>query len=179
MGQIDNWQVIIDSANGLIPSGNKPLAETMLTNINVDIWLDYTTVSWYQIVITSQLMTRQFPISQLNLSRLILLINWGLVTHINLRKTGQFRKSQNAPVPYPTMLYSEQKCAHFCSEWSIVGYAHFCSEWINVGYETGAFWDWWIRSIVHHCVRLCLLPFHYQPLPKLPLYYWQFGPYKL
>ena len=31
-------------------------------------------------------------------------------------------KSQNAPVPYPTMLHSEQKCTHFCSEWSIVGY---------------------------------------------------------
>ena len=34
----------------------------------------------------------------------------------------QFHKFQNAPVPYPTMLHSEQKCAHFCSEWSIVGY---------------------------------------------------------
>ena len=40
-------------------------------------------------------------------------------------------KSQNAPVPYPTILYSEQKCAHFCSEWSIVGYV------------TGALWDLW------------------------------------
>ena len=40
-------------------------------------------------------------------------------------------KSQNAPVPYPTMLHSEQRCAHFCSEWSIVGYG------------TGAFWDLW------------------------------------
>ena len=38
-------------------------------------------------------------------------------------------KSQNASVPYPTMLDSEQKFVHFCSEWSIVGY------------ETGAFWD--------------------------------------
>ena len=44
-------------------------------------------------------------------------------------------KSQNAPVPYPTMLYSEQKCAHFCSEWSIVGYG------------IGAFWDLWKWSI--------------------------------
>ena len=32
-------------------------------------------------------------------------------------------------VPYPRMLRSEQKCAHFCSEWSIVGYG------------AGAFWD--------------------------------------
>ena len=27
----------------------------------------------------------------------------------------RFNKSQNASVPYPTMLHSEQKCAHFCS----------------------------------------------------------------
>ena len=26
----------------------------------------------------------------------------------------QFHKSQNATVPYPTVLYSEQKCAHLC-----------------------------------------------------------------
>ena len=44
-------------------------------------------------------------------------------------------KSHNAPVPYPTMHHSEQKCAHFCSEWCIVGYG------------TGALWDLWIRSI--------------------------------
>ena len=47
----------------------------------------------------------------------------------------RFHKSQNVPVPYPAMLHSEQKCAHFCSEWSIVGYG------------TGAFWDLWIRLI--------------------------------
>ena len=47
----------------------------------------------------------------------------------------QFHKSQNAPVPYPTMLLSEQKCAHVCSEQSIMGYG------------TGVFWDLWIRSI--------------------------------
>ena len=41
----------------------------------------------------------------------------------------QFHKSQNAPVPYPTMLHSEQKYAHFCSEWSLVEYG------------TYAFWD--------------------------------------
>ena len=47
----------------------------------------------------------------------------------------QFHKSQDASVSYPTMLYSEQKCAYICSEWSIVGYG------------TGAFCDLWIRSI--------------------------------
>ena len=30
-------------------------------------------------------------------------------------------KYHNVPVPYPTMHHSEQKCAHFCSEWCIVG----------------------------------------------------------
>ena len=31
-------------------------------------------------------------------------------------------KSLNAPVQYPMMQYSEQKYAHFCSEWCIVRY---------------------------------------------------------
>ena len=44
-------------------------------------------------------------------------------------------KSQNASVSYPTMFYSEQKCAHFCSERNIVVYG------------TGAFWDLWNWSI--------------------------------
>ena len=43
----------------------------------------------------------------------------------------QIHESQNAPIPYPTMLHWEQKCAHFCSEWS------------NVGNGTGAFWKLW------------------------------------
>ena len=45
-------------------------------------------------------------------------------------------QSRNALVPYPTMLHSEQKCTHFYSEWSIVGYG------------TDAFWDLLIRSIL-------------------------------
>ena len=53
----------------------------------------------------------------------------------------QTYKSQNAPVPYPTMLHSEQICAHFCSEWSIVRYG------------TDAFWDLWIRSIEFLIIR--------------------------
>ena len=48
----------------------------------------------------------------------------------------QYHKSYNAPVPYPTMHHSEQKWAHFCSEWCIVGYG------------TDALWDLLIRSIV-------------------------------
>ena len=52
----------------------------------------------------------------------------------------QAHKPCNAPVPNPTMHHSEQKCAHFCSEWCIVGYG------------TGALWDLWIWSAewLHH-----------------------------
>ena len=53
-----------------------------------------------------------------------------------------FRKSHKAPVPYPTMHHSEQKCAHFCSEWCIVGYG------------TGVLRDLCNRSIVM-CVLDC------------------------
>ena len=51
-------------------------------------------------------------------------------------------KSHNAAVPYPTMHHSEQKCAHFCSEWCIVGYG------------TGALWDLWDWSIAVSGARL-------------------------
>ena len=40
-------------------------------------------------------------------------------------------KSHNAPVPYPTMHHSGQKCTHFCFELCIMGYT------------TGAWWDLW------------------------------------
>ena len=58
------------------------------------------------------------------------------------KSTHQIHKSHNAPVPYPTMQHSEQKCAHFCSEWCIVGYG------------TGALWhlwDWSIMVTSHDC----------------------------
>ena len=44
----------------------------------------------------------------------------------------QSHQSHNAPVPYPTTRHSEQKCAHFCSEWCVVGYGTraFCFKWI-------------------------------------------------
>ena len=44
---------------------------------------------------------------------------------------GQYHKSHNALAPYPTILHSEKK------------YAHFRSECYIVGYWTGAFWDCW------------------------------------
>ena len=49
--------------------------------------------------------------------------NWAAIS------IDPIHKSHNAPVPYPTMLRSEQKCAHFCSEWD------------GVGYGIGAIWD--------------------------------------
>ena len=39
------WQVNIGSGNGLVPSGNKPLPEPMLTQIYVTIWLHQATMS--------------------------------------------------------------------------------------------------------------------------------------
>ena len=45
----------------------------------------------------------------------------------------RFHKSHNTPVPYPTMYHSEQKCAHSCFEWCIVGYG------------TGTLWKYWIK----------------------------------
>ena len=59
--------------------------------------------------------------------------SWTIICHVFA--IDLIHKSQNAPVPYPTMLHSEQKCAHFCSKWSIVGYG------------PGTFWDLWNWSI--------------------------------
>ena len=54
-------------------------------------------------------------------------ILWGLIDLVH--------KSHNAHVPYFTRHHSEQKCAHFCSEWCIVRYG------------TGALWDLCNRSV--------------------------------
>ena len=53
-----------------------------------------------------------------------------------LKSIVQSHKSHNAPIPCPTMHHSQQKCAHFCDKWCIVGY------------RTGALWDLWITSTV-------------------------------
>ena len=50
---------------------------------------------------------------------------------LRLISIDQFHKSQDAPVPYHTMLHSEQKCGHFCSELSTVGTCAFCDLWIR------------------------------------------------
>ena len=60
----------------------------------------------------------------------------------------KFHKLHNAPVPYPTMHHSDQKCAHFCPEW-----------WI-VGYGTGALWALWDCSFTVFSAKVyLLLPF--------------------
>ena len=40
----------------------------------------------------------------------------------NMNEIDQSHKSHIAPIPYLKIHHSEQKCAHFCSEWCIVGY---------------------------------------------------------
>ena len=56
-------------------------------------------------------------------------------------------KSHNAPVPYPTMHHSEQKCAHFCSEWCMVGYG------------TGVLWHLWLVYLGRGLLLLKLCSF--------------------
>ena len=59
-----------------------------------------------------------FYISYLNtLCQLLLQCYFSVIGTID-----QFHKSHNAPVPHTRMFHSEQKCAHFCSEWCILGY---------------------------------------------------------
>ena len=48
------------------------------------------------------------------------------LTRFIVMMTEQSHKSHNALVPYPTMHHSERKCAHFCSEWCILGYGERC-----------------------------------------------------
>ena len=57
------------------------------------------------------------------------------VTKLRMHTIDIIHKSQNATVPYPTMHHWKQKCAHFCSEWCIVGSG------------ADALWDMWIWSI--------------------------------
>ena len=56
-------------------------------------------------------------------------VPWELCTWQARITIDLIHNSQNKNVPNPTMLHSEQKCACFCSEWSIGGYG------------IGAFWD--------------------------------------
>ena len=67
-------------------------------------------------------------------------------------------KSTNAPVPYRTMLHSEQKCAHFCSEWSIVGYGTGSGIFLNCSHRwrkaSGkAFWSTMVQIMAWGPVR--------------------------
>ena len=94
--------------------------------------------------ISQQVPKVLFRLMSLKIILLKLLPHLPGVNELTLPARGQkctlgiylIHKSQNAPVPYPTMFHSER----FCSE----------SEWSIMGYGTGAFWDLWnwsIRSI--------------------------------
>ena len=68
-------------------------------------------------------------------------------------------KSHNAPVPYPTMHHSEQKCAHFCSQW-----------WI-MGYGKGALWEMCDWSIVLTCSETGILKVSNRKGPNQYMYW--------
>ena len=54
---------------------------------------------------------------------------------------NQIYKSDNAPVTYPTMHHSEQKCAYFCSEWCAVG----CETCVHCGIGLICYLaSWWL-----------------------------------
>ena len=57
------------------------------------------------------------------------------VCHASECWINRSHKSHNAPVTYPTIHHSAEKCAYFCSE-----------SWI-VGYGISALWDLWNWSI--------------------------------
>ena len=44
---LPEWQVNIGSGNGLVPLGNKPLPEPMLTQKRAAIWCNWAILSWY------------------------------------------------------------------------------------------------------------------------------------
>ena len=46
----------------------------------------------------------------------------GLGTSVWNRRFNAILTNRTMHVPYPTIHRSEQKCAHFCSEWCIMGY---------------------------------------------------------
>ena len=56
---------------------------------------------------------------------------------------NQIHKSQNGPVPQPTIHHSEQKYVHLCSEWCVVG----CG--IRAMWDL---WDWSIAREVSKCL---------------------------
>ena len=53
-------------------------------------------------------------------------INIGWLGHNELKYGWCISKFHNVPIFFPTMHHSEQKCAHLCSEWWIVGYEMHC-----------------------------------------------------
>ena len=91
-----------------------------------------------------------------------------LLKFISEGPIDQFHKSHNPPVPYPTMLHSEQKCAHFCSEcgtlWDmeqvhsgicelcrlIIITLHWCCCWLCKQYVPNNYWNqWWLISLIN------------------------------
>ena len=77
--------------------------------------------------------TRQYDLSAFPICLSKDFENWPTVLVIH--------KSHNAPVLYPTMHHSSQKCAHFSCEWCIVGHG------------MGALWDLWDWTMLFNILR--------------------------
>ena len=82
--------------------------------------------------------------------------NWEKLSKTR-KKSGTIFKWENVVVH--GSIEGKVICAPFCSEWSIVGYG------------TSAFWDLWIKSIIHneYKVRECLNNFSIEIYMALPL----------
>ena len=68
------------------------------------------------------------------------------------------QKSHNAPLPYLIIHHSEQKCAHFCSEWCIVGYGTGALVDLQICFNV----NFYPRPVLAfgycHRLRLCVCP---------------------
>ena len=62
--------------------------------------------------------------------------HWRGMSSASQEQLKYFDNSPYSQIPYPIMHHSEQKGAHFCSEWDIVEYG------------TGALWHLWDWCIV-------------------------------
>ena len=92
----------------------------MVVRANVDPLKDS------DVFITAYKIWTSMQIKQINRSYLMSAtgnaLSWQQLIPSPCSAIDPFHKSHNAPVLYPTMPHSEQKCAHICSELCTVAY---------------------------------------------------------
>ena len=101
------WQVHNGSGNGLVPSGNKPLAEPMLTQFYVAIWCHKVTMSYAK----SEYEIKKIPSDTLNH---VYHPSFPCKKKIKLERLERLRSEDTPPPPhdYPfywVILYPESK----------------------------------------------------------------------